>query len=187
MDIALTPYYHTTFGLTLQTAGKCPRIQTYTVCLNLLYKDEFEEARLEYNSKQTRDDRKKDDYFKKISDNSKNDLACEIILELGDKKYWDTKDDKFKHKMSNVYKEQVKDLELINELKEVGFTLEEIRDNWNNFSEELFLKRKEKLLEEIKLRNEAIKKTDILRSKLKDGKITDKIVDKETIKKKSIF
>ena len=35
--------------------------------------------------------------------------------------------------------EQVKDLELINELKEVGFTLEEIRDNWNNFSEELFI------------------------------------------------
>ena len=83
--------------------------------------------------------------------------------------------------------EQVKDLELINELKEVGFTLEEIRDNWNNFSEELFLKRKEKLLEEIKLKNEAIKKTDILRSKLKDGKVTEKIIDKETIKKKSIF
>ena len=83
--------------------------------------------------------------------------------------------------------EQVKDLELINVLKEVGFTLEEIRDNWNNFSEELFLKRKEKLLEEIELKNEAIKKADILRSKLKDGKITDKIVDKETIKKKSIF
>ena len=83
--------------------------------------------------------------------------------------------------------EQVKDLELINELKEVGFTLEEIRDNWNNFSEELFLKRKEKLLEEIKLKNEAIKKADILRSKLKDGKIIDKIIDKETIKKKSIF
>ena len=83
--------------------------------------------------------------------------------------------------------EQVKDLELINELKEVGFTLEEIRDNWNHLNEELFLKRKEKLLEEIKLKNEAIKKTDILRSKLKDGKITDKIVDKKTIKKKSIF
>ena len=83
--------------------------------------------------------------------------------------------------------EQVRDLELINELKEVGFTLEEIRDNWNNFSEELFLKRKEKLLEEIELKNEAIKKADILRSKLKNGKITDKIVDKETIKKKSIF
>ncbi len=78
-----------------------------------LYKDEFESARLEYNSKQTRDDRKIDDYFKKISDNSKNDLACEIIIELGDEKYWDTKDDSFKHKMSNVYKEQVKDLETL--------------------------------------------------------------------------
>ena len=78
-----------------------------------LYNKEFEEARLEYNSKQTRDDRKIDDYFKKISDNSKNDLACEIIIELGDKKYWDTKDDKFKHKMSKVYKEQVKDLETL--------------------------------------------------------------------------
>lgn len=78
-----------------------------------LYKEEFEDARLEYNSKQTRDDRKIDDYFKKISDNSKNDLACEIIIELGDKKYWDSKDDKFKHKMSKVYKEQVKDLETL--------------------------------------------------------------------------
>ena len=83
--------------------------------------------------------------------------------------------------------EQVKDLELINELKEVGFTLEDIRDNWNNFSEELFLKRKEKLFEEIESKNVAVKKVDILRSKLKDGKITDEIVDKETIKKKSIF
>ena len=78
-----------------------------------LYLDLFEDARLEYNNKQTRDDRKIDDYFKKISDNSKNDLACEIIIELGDKKYWDTKDDSFKHKMSNVYKEQVKDLETL--------------------------------------------------------------------------
>ena len=76
-----------------------------------LYKNEFEEARLEYNSKQTRDDRKIDNYFKKISDNSKNDLACEIIIELGDKKYWDTKDNNFKYKMTNVFKEQVNDLE----------------------------------------------------------------------------
>lgn len=76
-----------------------------------LYKTEFEEARLEYNSRQTRDDRKIDNYFKKISDNSKNDLACEIIIELGDKKYWNTKDNDFKYKMTNVFKEQVNDLE----------------------------------------------------------------------------
>ena len=42
------------------------------------YKTEFEEARLEYNNKQTRDDRKIDDYFKKVSDNSKSDLALDL-------------------------------------------------------------------------------------------------------------
>lgn len=78
-----------------------------------LYKTEFEEARLEYNNKQTRDDRKINDYFKKISDNSKSDLACEIIIELGDKKFWDTKDLDYKHKMTNVYSKQVGDLELL--------------------------------------------------------------------------
>ena len=73
-----------------------------------LYLEEFEDARLEYNKEQEdkgRNDRKITDYFKKISDNTKNDLACEIIIELGDKKYWDTKDDKFKHKMTNVFYE----------------------------------------------------------------------------------
>ena len=77
------------------------------------YKTEFEEARLEYNNKQTRDDRKIDDYFKKVSDNSKSDLACEIIIELGDKKFWDTKDLNYKYKMTNVYSKQVDDLELL--------------------------------------------------------------------------
>lgn len=86
-----------------------------------LYLEEFENARLEYNKEQEnkgRNDRKITDYFKKISDNTKNDLACEIIIELGDKKYWDTKDDKFKHKMTNVFKEQLNDLqELVPDFK----------------------------------------------------------------------
>ena len=86
-----------------------------------LYLEEFEEARLKYNKEQEdkgRNDRKIIDYFKKISDNSKNDLACEIIIELGDKKYWDTKADKFKHKMTNVFKEQLNDLqELVPDFK----------------------------------------------------------------------
>ena len=76
-----------------------------------LYKEEFEEARLEYNSKQTRENRKINDYFTNISNNEKNDLACEIIIELGDKKYWDTKNLNFKKRMTIVYKEQVDDLE----------------------------------------------------------------------------
>jgi hypothetical protein len=76
-----------------------------------LYKKEFEKARIEYNEKQVRDDRKINDYFTHISNNAKNDLACEVIIELGDKKYWDTKDDYYKRKMTNVYKKQVEDLE----------------------------------------------------------------------------
>ena len=77
------------------------------------YKNEFEEARLEYNNKQTRDDRKIDDYFKKISNNSKSDLAVQIIIELGNKKFWDTKSITYKHKMTNVFIKQVDDLELL--------------------------------------------------------------------------
>jgi plasmid recombination enzyme len=78
-----------------------------------LYKEKFDEAKEEYNLKQVRGDRKIKDYFTHISSNEKNDLACEIIIELGDKKYWDTKDDKFKRRMTNVYKKQIEDLEII--------------------------------------------------------------------------
>ena len=84
----------------------------YNDVLNF-YKNEFEEARLEYNNKQTRDDRKIDDYFKKISNNSKSDLAVQIIIELGNKKFWDTKSMTYKHKMTNVFIKQVDDLELL--------------------------------------------------------------------------
>ena len=78
-----------------------------------LYLDEFEDARLEYNSKQSRPSRMIDNYFDNVSNNEKKDLACEIIIELGDKEYWDTKDIEFKSKMSEVYRKQVNDLELL--------------------------------------------------------------------------
>ena len=75
--------------------------------------DEFEDARLEYNSKQSRPSRMIDKYFDNVSNNEKKDQACEIIIELGDKEYWDTKDDEFKSKMSEVYRKQISDLELL--------------------------------------------------------------------------
>lgn len=78
-----------------------------------LYLDEFEDVRLEYNSKQSRPSRMIDNYFDNVSNNEKKDLACEIIIELGDKEYWDTKDHEFKSKMSEVYRKQVNDLELL--------------------------------------------------------------------------
>ena len=72
-----------------------------------VYFDEFEKARIEYNNKQTREDRKIDDYFKKVC-NSQNDVACEIIIELGDMDFWNDKDNKYRLKMIDVYNEQIK-------------------------------------------------------------------------------
>ena len=77
-----------------------------------VYLDEFEEIRLEYNSKQTREDRKIEDYFKKVC-NSQNDIACEIIIELGDMDFWNDKDQEYRLKMIDVYNEQIKDLVII--------------------------------------------------------------------------
>ncbi len=78
-----------------------------------LYVEEFDEARLEYNKKQTRNDRKIEDYFSHISNNDKNDLAVEIIIELGNMEFWKDKDDSYKRKMTEVFKEQIRDLEKI--------------------------------------------------------------------------
>lgn len=74
-----------------------------------VYLDEFEQARLEYNEKQTREDRKIKDYFKKVCE-SPNDIACEIIIELGDMDFWNDKNEEYRLKMIDVYNEQVKDL-----------------------------------------------------------------------------
>ena len=89
-----------------------------------LYKQEFEEARLEYNSKQTRDDRKIKDYYSKISNDTKHDLAVEIIIELGDMDYWWDKDEKEMYKMEKVYDAQVLYLkELVPDFKVANATI----------------------------------------------------------------
>ena len=74
-----------------------------------VYLDEFEESRLEYNKKQTREDRKIKDYFKKVCE-SQNDIACEIIIELGDMDFWQDKDNEYRYKMTDVYNEQIQEL-----------------------------------------------------------------------------
>jgi len=78
-----------------------------------LYLQEFENARIEYNEKQTRDDRKIENYFEHISKNSNRDLACELILELGDINFWKDKTQEYCYKMVQVYKEQVEDLKRV--------------------------------------------------------------------------
>ncbi len=75
-----------------------------------LYLQQFEQARLEYNEKQTREDRKIDNYFKHISQDKQKDLACEFIIELGDMDFWNDKDMNYRMRMIEVYKEQLNDL-----------------------------------------------------------------------------
>ena len=74
-----------------------------------LYLKEFEESKIEYNNKQSREDRKIKDYFQKVCE-SQNDIACEIIIELGDMDFWNDKDQEYRLKMIDVYNEQIKDL-----------------------------------------------------------------------------
>ena len=74
-----------------------------------LYLKEFEESKIEYNNRQSREDRKIKDYFKKVCE-SQNDIACEIIIELGDMDFWKDKEQEYRLKMIDVYNEQIKDL-----------------------------------------------------------------------------
>ena len=74
-----------------------------------VYLDEFEKARIEYNNKQTKKDRIINNYFQKVS-GSQNDIACEIIIELGDMDFWQDKDNGYRYKMTDVYNEQIQDL-----------------------------------------------------------------------------
>jgi len=71
--------------------------------------------------------------------------------------------------------EQVEDLELINKLKSVGFSLEEIKQNWNNFSNEIMLKKQQELQTKLEDINQSIKEIDYLRSNIVNGKIVKKL------------
>ena len=75
-----------------------------------LYIQEFEQARIKYNNKQTREDRKIDNYFKHISQDKQKDLACELIIELGDMDFWNDKSLDYRMNMRYVFNEQVQDL-----------------------------------------------------------------------------
>lgn len=65
----------------------------------------------EYNSKQTRNDRKIDNYFKHCC-NKNGDIAVEIILQSCDKEYWKEHNNK-RENMINVYKSQLEHLQKI--------------------------------------------------------------------------
>ena len=77
-----------------------------------IYMQEFEEARTEYNKK-VRPDKQINNYFQHISESPMWDLACEIIVELGDMNFWADKELDYRKKMAKVYAEQIEDLNVI--------------------------------------------------------------------------
>ena len=52
-----------------------------------VYHQEFDAALKDYNARQKRSDRKIEDYFEHVA-NKEQDMAVEIIIQLGDREYW---------------------------------------------------------------------------------------------------
>ena len=77
---------------------------------------------------------------------------------------------------NNLY--QVKVIEL---LKNAGFTLDEIIANQNNYTDDIILKHKQKLYQEMGNVQKKIKLTDNIRNQIKDGKIILNKIDKNKV------
>ena len=82
--------------------------------------------------------------------------------------------------------EQINDLKIINKLKSVGFTLDEIKNNWNNFTNELMEKKKKELEQKLDDVNQNIREIDKLRSTIHNGRFTNEVKE-ETRKVKTLF
>lgn len=79
---------------------------------------------------------------------------------------------------------QIDDLNIILELKEAGFMLEEIKKYWNNWDDKILLQQKEKIYLEKEEINKKIKKLDELRTRMKDGVIYNKETDIVSVKER---
>lgn len=76
-----------------------------------VYHDQFDEAVQKYNDLQKREDRKIKDYLHHVSDSKNNDVAVEIIIQLGDAEYWKDKDMDFKRNMRMYFEDQLERLQ----------------------------------------------------------------------------
>lgn len=81
-----------------------------------IYKNEFDEPLRAYNEGK-RADRQISDYLKHIS-NSRSDVACEIIIQVGDKDYWSSEAAVSKDTISEAYRQNLEHLQkLVPEFK----------------------------------------------------------------------
>lgn len=81
----------------------------YKDCENF-YRDEFALALQRYNNKQTRDDRKIACYLDHISDKKNQDIAVEIIIQVGSKDDWEFIPKERQKLMTVFYENQLKKL-----------------------------------------------------------------------------
>ena len=83
--------------------------------------------------------------------------------------------------------EQLEDIDLILKLKGASFSLEEIKEYWNNFNNDIMLKKKQELLDQINIYEDKVREIDYLRSNIINGKIIlNNKVKENNIRKKVI-
>lgn len=84
-----------------------------------VYQEEFDEALQKYNEKQKRTDRKINSYIEFISKSKKNEVATEIIIQVGDKEFWKNQSQKENDKymidaiMDVLYQDQIETLQTL--------------------------------------------------------------------------
>lgn len=75
-----------------------------------IYHQEFDEAVAVHNAGK-RKDRQIKDYLQYVSDNAKNDVAAEVIVQIGDKEFWSDKSSEQRSACIELLEEQIKRLE----------------------------------------------------------------------------
>lgn len=83
--------------------------------------------------------------------------------------------------------DQLEELQIIKDLQDVGFSLEEIKKYKNNLDNNIMLKKKEELLNNINIIEDKIRKVDYLRNNIVEGKICYNKKEKNINKEKSLF
>ena len=80
-----------------------------------IYHEEFDDALAQYNAGK-RADRRIDDYLSHVSD-SRSDAACEIIIQIGDREFWDKKRSEgwsrqeIRNSMRPIFREQIREFQ----------------------------------------------------------------------------
>lgn len=99
--------YNKQFDRNLQEVGWVDLVQT----VKEIYHEEFDQAVADYNKKQRRKDRRIQDYYEKISEDRKTDLAVEGLLQIGSKDDWEDASLEDKQKTLSIYLDCLKEMQ----------------------------------------------------------------------------